>query len=735
MSAFIYTLIDMSVVSVYCILFVLFIRLFLRKAPKTFSYLLWAVVFLRLVLPVFPESPVSLVPEALSVSRSEQILAPSSVMPAEVTVPETAASFALSNITAENPSAAAEPHLNLPDTVAGDAHVSPGTVYEQNTPKFSLPHVSTGSLLFVLWAAGLLFLAAYNVISYILFRRRIKDAAFRDSYYISDRIRSPFVTGLFRPRIYLPMTLCGVEREYVLMHEKEHIRRFDYLIKLAAYIIVSVHWFNPLAWIAFLLMTKDMEMSCDEAVIRNLGYSARKEYSTTLLSVAAGCDLYRPASLAFGAGSIKGRIRNVMNCRKPAVWIVVVSILLVAGFSIGLLLNPGKPADASSSGPQATSSESTTPTGTDPVPSETSAADSTLAVYTNFYFDNHGEDTDAKRSQAVNSWAASNPIDVSGFKALFENYGYAVSEKQGPAAGDTVYTASGSYQQGTVQCTQFDDAKDAYAAMDSYLLNMYGKYSAAVAEMGLDSVGAAPEMTGGDNAVIVYDIANLFDDNCLHIAYLSGASFIKAVIPVTTEQHSGILAATLFDGVFPVHIDSLVSFFKAMDDLGFGYPGKNYNGMKIDFPQTTAVCNEEEFKDIMTAEGFDVSGHGSAELKDAQSDIFSDTNPSDNVFFATNDNFTVIATLCIADSSKADIFDKVCLFEMFNTDLKSSSYRKTGSYRLIAAEGSQSSVIWMQQGNYLLKVETNWASNPDSAAAARSSAEELFRKLCFSVQA
>ena len=735
MSAFIYTLIDMSVVSVYCILFVLFIRLFLRKAPKTFSYLLWAVVFLRLVLPVFPEAPVSLVPEALSVSRSEQILAPSSVKTAEVTVPETAASFVLSNITAENPSAAAEPDLNLPDTVAGDAHVSSGTVSEQNTPKFSLPHVSTGSVLFVLWAAGLLFLAAYNVISYILLRRRIKDAAFRGSYYVSDRIRSPFVTGLFRPRIYLPMTLCGVEREYVLMHEKEHIRHFDYLIKLAAFIIVSVHWFNPLAWIAFLLMTKDMEMSCDEAVIRNLGYSARKEYSTTLLSIAAGCDLYRPATLAFGAGSIKGRIRNVMNCRKPAVWIVVVSILLVAGFSIGLLLNPGKSADASSTVPPATTTESTLPAGTDPSPSETSAAESTLAVYANFYFDNHGEDTDAKRSAAVNSWAAKNPIDVSGFKVLFENYGYSISEEPGPRSGDTIYTAEGAEEMGTVQCTQFADAKDAYAAMDSYLLNMYGKYSAAVAEMGLDSVGAAPELTGGDNAVIVYDIANLFDDNCLHIAYLSGAGFIEAVIPVTTEQHSGILAATLFDGVFPVHIDSLVSFFKAMDDLGFGYPGKNCNSTKIDFPQAAAVCTEEEFKDIMTAEGFDVSGHGSAELKDAQSDSFSDTNPSDNVFFATNDNFTVIATLCIADSSKADIFDKVCLFEMFNTDLKSSSYRKTGSYRLIAAEGSQSSVIWMQQGNYLLKVETNWASNPDSAAAARSSAEELFRKLCFSVQA
>jgi len=726
MDAFIYTLIDMSLVSVYCILVVLLIRLFLRKAPKTFSYLLWAVVFLRLALPVFPEAPVSLVPEALSVARSSQILAPAFVKPAEVAIPDAAPSAELSNTMAKDPvEAALEPHLNLPDTVAGETPVSSGNVSEQTVPGFSLPHVSTGSVLFILWTAGLFFLTAYNVVSYILLRRRIRDAAFHGSYYVSDRIRSPFVTGLFHPRIYLPMSLCGVEKEYVLMHEKEHVRRFDYFLKLAAFIIVSVHWFNPLAWIAFLLMTKDMEMSCDEAVIRNLGYRARKEYSTTLLSVAAGRDLLRPASLAFGAGSIKGRIRNVMNFRKPASWIVVISILLVAGFSIGLFLNPGKPADASSSEPQATSSESAAPAGTDPAPSETSAA----AEYTNFYFDNHGEDTDAKRSQAVNSWAAKNPIDVSGFKALFENYGYTVSEKPGQSTGDAIYTASGSFQQGIVLCTRFADAKDAYAAMDSYLLNIY-----AIAEKSLDSVGQAPELTGGDNAIIVYDIGNLFDDNSLHIAYLSGASFIEAVIPVTTEQHSGILAATVFDGVFPVHIDSLVSFFKAMDDLGFGYPGKNCSNMKIDFPQAAAVCTEEEFKDIMTAEGFDVSGHGSAELRDPQSDSFSDADPSDNVFFATNDNFTVIATLCVADSSKADIFDKVCLFEMYNADLDSFVYRKTGSYRMFAAEYPLGSVIWIQQGNSLLKVETTWASDPDSAAADRSSAEELFRKLCFSVQ-
>lgn len=727
MEAFIYTLIDMSLVSVYCILIVLLLRLFLRKAPKMFSYLLWAVVFLRLVLPVFPEAPVSLVPEALSVARSSQILAPASVKPAEVSIPDIAPAAENQNTTAGNPASAdVGPDLNLPDTAAADVPVTFGSFPEQTVSKHTLPPVSTGSILFILWAVGLISLCVYNIVSYILLHRRIRGAAFCGEYYVSNRIRSPFVTGLFRPRIYLPMSLGGIEKEYVLMHEREHIRRFDYFLKLAAFIIASVHWFNPLAWIAFLLMTKDMEMSCDEAVIRNLGYSARKDYSTTLLSVAAGSNLFRPASLAFGAGSIKGRIRNVMNCRKPALWIVVISILLVAGFSIGLMLNPGKPTASPSSAPSAAAGESTAQAGTAPSQSEPAAAE-----YTNFYFDNHGEDTDAKRSAALNRWAAIHPIDVSGFMALFENYGYTVSEKPGPHSGDTVYTAEGAEAKGTVRCTQFADVKDAYAAMDSCVLDMYGNYGAAVAEKGLDSAGAAPEMTGGNNAVIVYDIANLFDDNSLHIAYLSGSAFIEAVIPVKTEQHAGILASTYFEGTFPVDTDSLIMFLKAMDDLGFGYPGRNCASLNLDLPQSLDICTQAEFEDIMTSEGFDVSDTSSSYLRYAHPDGTIAANPLNNVFFASNDDFTILATLCYADESKADIFDRVCLFELFNANLDSFDYWKTGSYRAFTADGPQSSVIWMQQGNCLLKVETNSKNEgTDETAALRSAADKLFGKLC-----
>jgi hypothetical protein len=352
-------------------------------------------------------------------------------------------------------------------------------------------------------------------------------------------------------------------------------------------------------------------------------------------------------------------------------------------------------------------------------------------VYTNFYFDNHGEDTDAKRSAALNRWAAIHPIDVSGFMALFENYGYTVSEKPGPHSGDTVYTAEGAEAKGTVRCTQFADVKDAYAAMDSCVLDMYGKYGAAVAEKGLDSAGAAPEMTGGDNAVIVYDIANLFDDNSLHIAYLSGSAFIEAVIPVKTEQHAGILASTYFEGTFPVDTDSLFMYLKAMDELGFGYPGRNSASLKLELPQSLDICTQAEFEDIMTSEGFDVSDTSSSYLRYAHPDGTIAADPLNNVFFASNDDFTILATLCYADESKADIFDRVCLFELFNANLDSFDYWKTGSYRAFTADGPQSSVIWMQQGNCLLKVETNSKNaGTDETAALRSAADKLFGKLC-----
>jgi hypothetical protein len=161
----------------------------------------------------------------------------------------------------------------------------------------------------------------------------------RDNIYLADHIASPFVIGVIRPKIYLPSSLPEAEHSYVILHEQTHIRRLDHLTKILAFLALAVHWFNPLVWVAFILTVKDMEMSCDERVLRLMGSDIKGAYSTSLLSLATGRRLINGSPLAFGEGNIKGRIKNVLNFKKPAAWVVAVSVLLVTALSIGSAVN------------------------------------------------------------------------------------------------------------------------------------------------------------------------------------------------------------------------------------------------------------------------------------------------------------------------------------------------------------------------------------------------------------
>jgi hypothetical protein len=141
-----------------------------------------------------------------------------------------------------------------------------------------------------------------------------------------SRACGPFVIGILRPRIYLPSTQREEEQSYVILHEQTHIRRLDHLVKMFAFLALAVHWFNPLVWVAFVYAVKDMEMSCDECVIKLMGSDIRGEYSTSLLSLAAEKRLINGSPLAFGEENIKGRISNVMNFKKPAAWVAAISV-------------------------------------------------------------------------------------------------------------------------------------------------------------------------------------------------------------------------------------------------------------------------------------------------------------------------------------------------------------------------------------------------------------------------
>lgn len=182
------------------------------------------------------------------------------------------------------------------------------------------------------WLSGIALMLLYSLVSLLLLRRRLAFAVrVEGNIYQSDYIDSPFVFGLFSPRIYLPSALCGKEQKYILLHEQTHIRRGDYIFRLLAFVALVLHWFNPLVWLAFYLSGKDMEMACDEAVMKRMKEDIRAEYSASLLGLAAGRHFVLGTYLAFGAGDVKGRIKNVMRYKKPTMFWVVFAVVLVSG--------------------------------------------------------------------------------------------------------------------------------------------------------------------------------------------------------------------------------------------------------------------------------------------------------------------------------------------------------------------------------------------------------------------
>lgn len=302
---------NMSLISCYIILFVLIVRLLLRKAPKIFSYILWAVVFAKLICPVTFESVISLIPEQVNTQRIGNV----------IVLPDTDTGSAGNKVKSESSGVDSAKDIQM------EAHTNkkPSAVF----------------YLAVIWLIGIMFMFVYSSIGYIKLKKRLIHAIhLKDNLYESSGIHSPFVLGILRPGIYLPEDLEKEEGKYIIKHEQVHIQRKDYLIKLITFSICCIHWFNPLVWLSFLLMNRDMEMSCDERVIKELGNGIKKQYSNSLLSMAGDIKMPGGMPIAFGERGVKHRIKNVLNYRKPAPWIILVSAVLVAAVCIGLIFNP-----------------------------------------------------------------------------------------------------------------------------------------------------------------------------------------------------------------------------------------------------------------------------------------------------------------------------------------------------------------------------------------------------------
>ena len=302
MDTFLSTLLTMSVTAALVAGIVMLLRLVLRPLPRWITCALWGVVFLRMICPVGLSLPVSLVPQAITSGAYVQHLLPAEPGPAQETVP------------VQDTPAPAEHTLS-----AGDG-TPPAPAAPADIPR---PALLTG-----VWAAGAGAALLWAAVSYARLRWQVAEAVpVEKGVYESDRVSTPFVCGLLRPRIYLPASLPAEDRHYVLLHERAHLHRRDHWTKPLAYLALCLHWFNPLLWLAYRLFCRDVEAACDQAVIRPLGREDTARYAATLLHL--GCRSGFPAAvpLAFGTEDTKGRIRAVLSYRRPALWLILATAL------------------------------------------------------------------------------------------------------------------------------------------------------------------------------------------------------------------------------------------------------------------------------------------------------------------------------------------------------------------------------------------------------------------------
>lgn len=303
-------LVNLSISASWLILAVLVLRVVLKKAPKWVMPLLWGVVALRLVCPFSIESALSLIPSAETI--------PSEIV-TETREPVLYEQATLDIVT--NP------------TLPSAAEVPVGVSRQQAQVDFNIYSV--------LWLAGMAALLVHALVSAGKLKRKLATAILlRDNIYESEFVDSPFVFGVVKPNIYLPMRMDEGTAAYVIAHERAHLARRDHWWKVLGYLVLALHWFNPLVWVAYILFCRDIELACDEKVVKGLDGAARADYSQALLSCAAPKRAVAACPLAFGEGNIKMRVKSALHYKKPAFWVAAAAVLAVVIVAVCFLTNP-----------------------------------------------------------------------------------------------------------------------------------------------------------------------------------------------------------------------------------------------------------------------------------------------------------------------------------------------------------------------------------------------------------
>ena len=317
MEAVFLTVLNMSLTASWLVLAVMLLRLALKKAPKAIAVCLWALVAVRLVCPFSLESIFSLIPSAEPVPNTILYDKTPTVHSGVPLVNDT-----VNHILSESFTPQAGDSVNPLQIVAFVASI--------------------------VWIVGMVAMLLYTVISYVRIRRSVREAVpYQDNVWLCDRIDTPFILGVVRPRVYLPSAIREADIPYVIAHENAHLKRHDHWWKPLGFLLLTVYWFNPLLWVAYVLLCKDIELACDEKVIKELGADGKKPYSEALLNCSLPRKRIAACPLAFGEVGIKGRIKSVLHYKKPAFWVIVAAVVLSVAVAVCFLTDPksDNPAD------------------------------------------------------------------------------------------------------------------------------------------------------------------------------------------------------------------------------------------------------------------------------------------------------------------------------------------------------------------------------------------------------
>lgn len=329
---------NMSITASWLVLAVVVFRFVFKKAPKSLRVIMWGLVALRLVCPLSLESVLSIIPST-------------EFVPPEIVHSNSSADLSGAEIFNAIGNNQVYYDLGIQD---GSVIFTEYSAPDSNTinPLLIITYIAS-----ILWVVGMAVMLLYTLISYLRILKKVREATpLKENIWICDNISTPFILGLVKPRIFLPSSMNEQDTEFVIAHEKAHLKRRDHFWKPLGFALLTVYWFNPVLWVSYVLLCRDIELACDEKVIKEMGTEIKKSYSDALINCSVPRKMISACPLAFGETGVKGRIKSVLNYKKPAFWVIVVAVVAVLITTVCFMTNPDKDDKESTT----TTTESTT---------------------------------------------------------------------------------------------------------------------------------------------------------------------------------------------------------------------------------------------------------------------------------------------------------------------------------------------------------------------------------------